>query len=107
MNIQDFALGFGLATAVLGFLAKWIFATKSDLQSALKAHEDAEASALRERQAKEERRWEKLDDKLDTLIRDLGDLRVEFAGVKYSRPGHNSTISPADSDSESLTAWHR
>ncbi len=99
-QLQTFALGFGLATAILGFLSKWVFVTKGDLDAALRQHEAKEAAALKERQG-EERVWrEKLDDKLDTLIRDLGDLRVEFAKVKYSRNGQAAKIPPADSGSE-------
>lgn len=99
-QLQTFALGFGLATAVLGFLGKWIFVTKADMQKAIEAHEQKEAVALKERQV-EERVWrEKLDDKLDTLIRDLGDLRVEFAKVKYSRQAGKPAPTPGESGSD-------
>jgi hypothetical protein len=99
VNLQDAAIGAGLASTVLVFLARFVFVTKGDLDEAIRRHEKSEAEALKERQG-EERAWrEKLDDKLDTLIRDLGDLRVEFAKVKYSRNQEQKKPLPADSDS--------
>lgn len=100
-DLQSVLVGFTLGTGVLAFLGKWIFVTKTDLQRALEAHEQKEASALKERQG-EERIWrEKLDDKLDTLLRDLSDLRVKFAEVKYSRQaGKSAAPIPGDSGSE-------
>lgn len=84
-DLQSILMGFTLGAGVVGFLGKFIFVTKADLQRAIESHENKEAEALKARQLEERIRWEKFDDKLDTLIRDLGDLRVEFAKVKYSR----------------------
>jgi hypothetical protein len=99
-QLQTFALGFGLATAILGFLGKWIFVTKSDLSDALRRHEASESAALKERQLEGKARWDKIECKLDTLLADMGDLRVEFAKVKYSRVGGHMKVQANDSSTD-------
>lgn len=98
IDLPSAAAGFGIASLVLGFLATYVFATKSDIAKVrseadrfVKEHAEAESSDMR-----------RLFDKIDKMAEGMTDLRVKVAELRYSRgqqpgdraPGSDSSTFP-------------
>lgn len=86
MDLIPLGIGFGSGGITIGFLAKWIFVTKSELSASA-----AEQQMALEKHAEKERlqsdaKFERLFDKVDAMRNDISDLRVEVAnGNRYAR----------------------
>lgn len=101
IDLPSAAAGFALGSGVLAFLAKWIFATKSDLGKAKDQAIEEAKKLLGAHVTQESEDLRRLFDKLDKMADGMADLRVKVAELRYSR-GQQPGDRPPGSDSSTF-----
>lgn len=101
VDVTSASAGFLLGSAVITFLARWIFATKNDLVKAKDAAIEEAKKILGAHVTQESEDLRRLFDKLDKMADGMADLRVKVAELRYSR-GQQPGDRPPGSDSSTF-----